>query len=134
MNEDEDFGADTKVLLQRIARELTTIRTLVASAVNFARDAEREIPEYMRRFMNYAHDMHDIGYMYEDLGHQKPEHVRQECERIDDRMRQLLDKLHTDGGAFEKVRREMAADPRNRWDHTRALMKPKENGSETGTS
>ena len=31
-----------------------------------------------------------------------------------------------DGGTFEKVRREMAQDPENRWDHTRQLTKPKE--------
>jgi hypothetical protein len=57
-----------------------------------------------------------------------PIHILRECERLDDRYRQLVTKLHTDGGAFEKVRREMAQDPTNRWDHTRFLEPPKENG------
>ncbi len=47
-------------------------------------------------------------------------------ERCDDRYRQILDEMHKDGGTFERVRREMAKDPLNRWDHTRQLAKPKE--------
>ena len=122
---DEDLKAE----LNRIAREMKMQRELLTQLVGFMRDAESEIPEYMRRFMNYMHDLQDIKYMYEDLGHQVPEHHKREAERCDDRFRQLLKKLHTDGGAFEKVRQEMAADPENRWDHTRLLYPPKENGT-----
>ena len=112
--------------VNRVARELAQIRQLVTDAVQFMRGAEKEVPEFMRRFANYMHDIHDIRYMYESLGHPLPEHLLRELERCDDRYRQLLRDLHTDGGAFEKVRREMAADPDNRWDHTRFL--PKRNG------
>lgn len=126
---------NTLAALNRIARELVTIRRLCSEAVNDMRGAEKEIPEFMRRFMNYMHDLHDIRYMFEELGHVVPRHILDEQERCDDRLRQLLTKLHTDGGTFEKVRREMAADPNNRWDHTRLLaVHPKENGSETGKS
>lgn len=121
---------DIKTELNRMARELKTIRELVTVGIQMMREAEAECPEYMRRFMNYMHDLQDIKYMYEDLGHQVPEHHKREAERCDDRFRQLLDKLHAEGGAFNKVRREMAADPLNKWDHTRLLDKPKENGSE----
>ncbi len=117
---------EVKSELNRIARELASIRQLCSEAVNDMRNAEKEVPEYMRRFANYMHDLHDIRYMYEELGHPVPEYLKRELERCDDRCRQLLDKLHTDGGAFEKVRREMAEDPLNRWDHTRLLDKPKE--------
>lgn len=126
----EEVAADIK----RIARELVTIRQLCSEAVNDMRNAEVEIPEFMRRFANYMHDLHDIRYIYDELGHDVPKWVLQELERTDDRLRQLLEKLHTDGGSFEKIRREMASDPLNRWDHTRQLSKPKENGSETGKS
>ena len=121
--------------LNRIARELTTIRELT-SRFTYAmiEQAEAEIPESMRRFVTYMHDVHDIKYMYEDVGANVPVHILRECERLDDRYRQLVTKLHTDGGAFEKVRREMAQDPTNRWDHTRFLEPPKENGDETGKS
>jgi hypothetical protein len=115
--------------LKRIARELTTIRELTSKWVNAMVAAEEEIPESMRRFMNYMHDVHDVRYMYEELGHPVPSHLLRETERLDDRYRQLLLKLHTDGGTFEKVRRDMADDPLNRWDHTRFLDKPKENAS-----
>ena len=110
--------------LNRIARELATIRQLVSDVVNYIREAESEIPEKMRRFMNYMHDAHDVKYMYEELGHAVPQHLLRELERLDDRYRQLLAEAHTDGGTFEKVRREMAKDPENRWDHTRLLTGP----------
>ncbi len=124
---------DIKTELNRIARELVTIRTLASDAVNFMRNAESEIPEKMRRFMNYMHDAHDVKYMYEELGHVVPQHLMRELERLDDRYRQLLEELHSDTGAFEKVRREMAKDPNNRWDHTR-LLPGQEKRDETRTS
>jgi hypothetical protein len=112
-------------LLQLIIKELANIRQLTTSAVNAIRDAESEIPEKMRRFMNYMHDIHDVKFMYEELGHPIPDHLKHELERCDDRYRQLLKEQHTDGGTFEKVRREMAKDPENRYDHTRLLANPK---------
>lgn len=123
MNDEPELKGDlpATVYLERIARELTTIRRLVNDAVQYTRGAEREIPEFMRRFMDYMHDVSDVRYMYESLGHQAPQYVRDEAARCDDRLRQLLEKLHTNGEAFEKIRREMAADPNNRWDHTKQL-------------
>lgn len=109
-------------LLFRIARELTTLRKLNSEMVKFMRDAEQEVPESLRRFANYMHDIHDIRFMYEETGTPVPEHVRDELQRCDDRYRQVLKLLHTDGGALEKIRREMAADPDNRWDHTKQLV------------
>lgn len=113
--------------LKLIHDELRILRTLVSKAVNSIIEAESEVPEYMRRFANYYHDVVHIKGEYVSLGLTSPIHVDREMERCDDRYRQLLDKAHTDGGHFEKVRREMAADPNNRWDHTRQLSKPKEN-------
>lgn len=115
-----------EVLLERIARELKTIRELVSEALFAMREAESEIPEKMRRFIMYMHDIHDVKNLYDEHGLEVPWWVLREVERCDDRLRQLLTKMHTDGGAFEKVRREMAEDPENRWDHTRLLTKPKE--------
>lgn len=120
------MGDNNEVALDRIARELKTIRELVSKVVFAIADAESEIPEKMRRFMNYMHDVHDIKYMYEELGHDVPRHILNELERLDDRYRQLLIEQHAEGGTFNKVRREMASDPENRWDHTRLLTKPKE--------
>lgn len=116
-----DETIPVEVHLGRIARELKTIRELATVAVTYLRGAESEVPEYMRRFMDYMHDISDVRYMYESLGHQAPGYVKDEAARCDDRLRQLLKKLHSAGEAFEKVRREMAEDPDNRWDHTRQL-------------
>ena len=113
-----------EVYLERISREMRTIRELVSKVVNYMIDAESEVPEKIRRFVTYMHDVHDVTYLYEQRGHQSPPWLVRELERCDDRYRQLLDELHLDGGTFEKVRREMAADPENRWDHTRLLTRP----------
>jgi len=114
-----------EVYLERIARELKTMRELMSFTSNAAREAESEIPESMRRFANYYHDVVHIKGEYVSLGLAAPPHVDREMERCDDRFRQLLIKHHLDGGTFEKVRREMAEDPDNRWDHTRLLTKGK---------
>lgn len=112
--------------LNRQSRELKIMREMLVKVVGHIVDAESEIPEKMRRFIMYMHDVHDVSYMYEERGHQVPPHILREMERCDDRYRQLLNELHLDGGVFEKVRREMAKDPENRWDHTRLLTKPVE--------
>jgi len=113
---------DTNTRLFEVAvRELTLIRQLLTDHVNAQRAAEAEVPERMRRFANYMHNVHDISYMYQELGQIVPEHILRETERCDDRFRQLLVEYNTDAGAFEKVRREMAQDKDNRWDHTRQL-------------
>lgn len=102
------------------------MRQMMSKSVNATAEAESEIPESMRRFANYYHDVVHIKGEYVSLGLAAPPHVDREMERCDDRFRQLLVKHHLDGGTFEKVRREMAEDPENRWDHTRQLSKPKE--------
>jgi len=126
MTADEpEFKLDSSVtdrdLLFRIARELTTLRRQNTELLKFYRDAEAEVPESLRRFANYMHDVHDIKYMYEEHGQRPPKHILDEIERLDDRYRQVLKSHNTDGGAIEKIRREMAADPDNRWDHTKQL-------------
>lgn len=121
--------------LNRIAREMATMRSMVVEIIKYIRDAESEVPEKMRRFMNYMHDLHDIKYMYEELGHPVPPHHLREMERCDDRFRQLIAEQNAAGGAFDRVRRDMASDPMNRWDHTRQLPPPThEVKNETRTS
>ena len=110
--------------LADIRRELATIRSLLSEGIRFLRDAESEIPERIRRFTHHMHSIHDIKYMYEDVGVAGPPHVMREVERLDDRWRQLLAEENAEGGAFSKVRREMATDPKNRYDHTRLLQAP----------
>ena len=111
--------------LNRQSRELKTIRELLTKVALSLVEAETEVPEKMRRFILYMHAVHDVSYMYEERGHEVPSHILREMERCDDRYRQLLLELHLDGGTFERVRREMASDPDNRWDHTRLLPKTK---------
>lgn len=114
-------------LLFRIARELTDIRKLTSKALYAMGEAEKEIPEKMRRFMNYFHDVVHVKGEYVTLGLPCPKWLDEEMERNHDRAKQLLHDLHSDGGHFEKVRREMTEHPvGNRYDHTRQLAKPKE--------
>jgi hypothetical protein len=122
-----------RIAVERTASDIAIIKQMLAKVVNYMVEAESEVSEKMRRFIMYMHDVHDVVNMYEERGHQVPRYILAEMERCDDRYRQLLDKAHTDGGVFEKVRREMADDPLNRWDHTRLLGKEKKNesGNET---
>src|ERR1035437_5081470 len=99
---------DEEASLERVGRELKTIREMMSKVINYIADAESEVPEKMRRFINYMHDVHDVSYMYEEHGHPVPAHILREMERCDDRYRQLLETMHKDGGAFEKIRRGMA--------------------------
>jgi septation ring formation regulator EzrA len=114
------------VYLERIAKEMKEIRAQMQKVMRYIHDAESEVPENMRRFINYMHDIHSVSYMYEERGLAVPSHIHREMERCDDRLRQLLLELHTDGNTFDQVRRKMAEDPENRWDHTRQLAKPQE--------
>ncbi len=125
MADESEFKLDSSVtdrdLLFRISRELTQLRQQNTELLSFYRNAETEVPESLRRFANYMHDVHDIKFMYEEHGSRPPQHVLDELERLDDRYRQILKAHNTDGGAIEKIRREMAADPENRYKQTREL-------------
>lgn len=125
MDQEPEYHLDDSVterdLLWRIARELTTLRKQNTELLRFYRDAETEVPESLRRFANYMHDVHDIKYMYEEHGQRPPQHVLDEIERLDDRYRQILKAHNSDGGAIEKIRREMAGDDENRYNHTKEL-------------
>jgi hypothetical protein len=110
------------VYLKRIADDMKLVRIQMAELMVALREAESEVSEKMRRFIMYMHDLHDVCYMYESRGQPVPTHVLSEMERCDDRYRQLLEEAHAPGGTFEKVRRKMSEDPKNRWDHTRQLQ------------
>lgn len=110
--------------LTQIRKELATIRQLLGEGIRYLRDAETEIPERIRRFSHHMHSIHDIKYMYEELGVHPPKYLLDELERVDDRFRQLMAEENAEGGVFSRVRREMATDPMNRYDHTRQLPAP----------
>ncbi len=126
----EENELTEKGLLLRIAKELKTIREGMQKVLYAINDAESEVPEKMRRFIMYFHDAHDVMNMYQERGLPVPEWLNREVERCSDRYRQLLNDLHLDGGTFDKVRREMASDPENRYDHTRLLTKSKESSDD----
>lgn len=120
-----DDSVTDRDLLFRIARELKTIREGVGKALFAMGEAEKEVPEKMRRFMNYFHDVVHVKGEYVTLGLQPPREIDAEMERNHDRARQLLHDLHSDGGHFEKVRRDMTQHPVTpRYDHTRQITAP----------
>jgi|ERR1700761_8471815 len=132
MADEPEYKLDDSVterdLLFRIARELTTIRQQNTDLLRFAREAEEEVPESLRRFANYFHDVHAIKFMHEEHGVAPPPYILREMERLDDRYRQILKEHNSDGGVIEKIRREMAKDTDNRYDHTKQLGFKKELG------
>lgn len=122
----DDSVTDRQLLFQ-MRRELQQMRQLMSKALFAMGEAEAEVPEKMRRFANYFHDVVHIKGEYVTLGIQPPKWLDEEMERCHDRFKQVLQDLHSEGGHFEKVRREMVNHPAgNRYDHTRQLAKPKE--------
>lgn len=109
--------------LVNMARDIREMRSMLTQVLNSITNAEAEVPEKMRRFVMYFHDIHDMVTMYEGHGHQAPDYLRQEMQRCDDRYRHLLEDEHSDTGAFERVRQEMTQRGGNRWDHSRLLPK-----------
>lgn len=120
--------------LTAIRQELTMIRKETLKIINYIADAESEVPEKYRRFVNAFHDIHDIRYMYHEEGQSCPDYLDREIERMHDRYRQILKEENVEGGTFNKVRRSMASDPENRYDHTRLLSKPNGEDNATGKS
>ena len=114
---------DTEAYLKNIARDMQSIKSMMAEVITYMKDAESEIPEKMRRFIMYMHDVHDIKHLDEEHGQVPPTHVLREMERCDDRYRQLLEAGNTDLGWIERVRAEMSKDLNNRWDHSKLLPK-----------
>ena len=111
--------------LKNMARDMQSIKSMLAEVITYMKDAESEVSEKMRRFIMYAHDVHDMQYMYESRGIPVPPHVMREIERCDDRYRHLLEDIDN----FEKIRTEMSKRSGNRWDWSRQLAKPKETTS-----
>lgn len=111
----------TEAHLNNMARDIRQLRSMLTEVVNYMKDAESEVPEKMRRFMMYAHDMHDMKFMHEELGLPVPKYILKELERCDDRLKHLLEDLFGDTGTFEKVRQDMTRRGGNRYDHTRLL-------------
>lgn len=129
MAEEEIHPAE--VYLQRISRDMRELTLMVREMVKYIKDAESEIPEKMRRFIMYFHDVHDIWWLYVQTGHEPPKHLRQEIERCADRYKHILDDLYGDTGAFERVRQEMAKRAGNRYDHSRMVSYETRNRDES---
>ena len=116
---------DAEAYLKNIARDIQSVKSMLAEVITYMKDAESEVPEKMRRFIMYMHDIHDVKHLYEELGIPAPDYIMREAERCDDRLRHLLQDLHADTGAFERVRQDMSKREGNRWDWDRQLMGPK---------
>jgi hypothetical protein len=114
---------DTDAAIARMARDIQEMRSMLTQVLNAIAEAESEIPEKMRRFVMYFHDIHDIVAVHESRGHQAPQYLKREMERCDDRFRHLVEDAHGDQGAFERVRQDMTQRTGNRWDHSRLLPK-----------
>lgn len=122
------------IYLQRIARDIQSLKSEMTKVVNYMHDAESEVPEKMRRFIMYFHDVHDLVGFYHEMGLEAPPWIQRETERCADRFRHLVEDLEQPGETFEKVRQEMSKRTGNRYDHTRLLAGQREKLSEQSQS
>lgn len=116
-------SAEADFHLKDMARDMREVLLLLREVVKYMKEAETEVPEKMRRFIMYMHDVHDVSYLYEERGLPIPPHIVREMERCDDRYRHLLEDGNMDSGWLERVRAEMSKREGNRWDHSRMLPK-----------
>ena len=112
-----------EIYLKQIARDIFELLKHIREITHYMKEAESEVPEKMRRFIMYFHDVHDLRDLYHQAGIEPPPHILREIERCSDRFRHLVHDLYEDTGAFEKVRQEMSKREGNRYDHTRLLTK-----------
>lgn len=119
----------SEAYLKNIARDIQDLKGMMREAINAMTAAESEVPEKMRRFANYFHDVVHIKEAYVYLGLTPPPHIDRQMERCSDRFRHILDDLNAEDGAFERIRRDMATRAGNRYDHTKLL---KGTNDETG--
>lgn len=125
----KDDNSEILAALKNMARDIQQLRSQMQQALNAAADAESEVPEKMRRFANYYHDVVHIKGEYVSLGLKAPDHVDREMERCDDRYRHMVDDgRDPDGGWINRIREDMTKRPGNRWDHEKLL--PKQETSE----
>lgn len=121
----------SEAYLQRMARDIQDVKQELIRVTKYMTEAESEVPEKMRRFIMYFHDVHDLINFYHELGQEAPAWIKREAERCADRFRHLVEDLEQPGETFDKVRREMSNRPGNRYDHTKLL---KGASDETGIS
>ena len=69
---------DVLAVLRNIRSELAIIKQVNVEMCKYMREAEAEIPESYRRFLNAFHDLHDIKYMNEEIR----EHICGELEHL----------------------------------------------------
>lgn len=111
--------------LAHLARDMRAILLELREVVKYMKDAESEVPEKIRRFIMYYHDVHDIKNLYNENGQEPPRHIYNEIERCSDRFRHILDEMYGDQGAFEKVRQDMTKREGNRYDYSHQLTTEK---------
>jgi hypothetical protein len=107
--------------LSNLARDMRAILLELREVTRYMKEAESEVPEKVRRFIMYYHDVHDLKNLHDEHGLTPPKYILTEIERCHDRFRQILEELYGDLGAFEAVRQDMTKRGGNRYDYSRQL-------------
>ena len=105
-----------------VLEELRKITKQLASVLGAIEKAESEVPEYMRRFVMYYHDIVHIREAHVQLGLTPPKSIDYEIERCSDRMAQLVDSEHNQGGTFHRVMEDMMKIGGTKYKHGRARL------------
>lgn len=114
-----DFAKELLEALDRNTEMLEKISSKLNLVLTAIDKAESEVPEYIRRFTMFYHDMVHINWRYEEMGLTVPPWIKGEMERAHDRLKHLLDAENNQGGAFHKIRQEMDKIEGNKYRHFR---------------
>lgn len=114
-----DFAKELLQALDRNSEMLEKIGHKLDALSGYVEKAESEVPEYIRRFTMFYHDIVHINWRYEEMGLQVPPWIRAEMERSHDRLKHVLEAENNQGGAFHKIRQEMDKMEGNKYTHFR---------------
>lgn len=103
---------------EAVLEELRKLNSKIGLVLDAVHKAEQEVPEYMRRFTMYYHDLYHIRLAYDEKGVPPPEHIMIELERAHDRMRHILDEENNQGGTFHRIRQQMDKMEGNKYTHS----------------
>lgn len=98
--------ANDDLILEQLRMQTELLEKLVANValgLGALHKAEQEVPEHMRRFTMYFHDLHDVMNFYHEIGQDPPSYIKREVERCHDRMAHLIEDETNQGGTFHAV-------------------------------
>lgn len=88
-----------------ILAELKSINAKLTAVMVYMHQAEREVPEYLRRMSMYYNDLFHSKILWESHGQQMPQFLKDEVDRVHHRLEECILEETSQGGKFYEHKR-----------------------------